>query len=59
MLINGAEEQPYANWNRNQTLVNLLGMDMPNKSDLYTRPLAGPTYCEGVKAQGQPAASVF
>lgn len=58
-LINGAEEQPYANFNRNQTLVNLLGIDMPNKSDFYTRPLAGPTYCESVDTYGQPASSVF
>lgn len=58
-LISGAEEQPYANFNRNQTLVNLLGINVPNKSDFYTRPLYGKTYCETVKTDGQPAASVF
>lgn len=58
-IINGAEEQPYANFNRNQALISLLGIDVPYKSDFYTRPLAGSTYCETVRTQGQPAASVF
>ena len=58
-LINGAQEQPYANFNRNQALINLLDINIRDKSDLYTRPLSGPTYCETVKTQGQPAASVF
>jgi hypothetical protein len=58
-LINGAQEQPYSNFNRMQTLTNLLGMHMPNKSDYYTRPLDGKTYCETVKTEGQPASSIF
>lgn len=58
-MIMGAEEQPYANFNRMQTWVNLLGTNMPNKKDMYTRPLKGKTYCETVKTEGQPAASVF
>ena len=58
-LINGAQEQPYSNFNRLQTLQSLLGMHMPNKSDYYTRPLDGKTYCQMVETEGQPASSVF
>ena len=58
-IIDGAQEQPYANFNRMQTFVNLLGTNMPNKKDMYTRPLNGKTYCETVKTEGQPAFSVF
>lgn len=58
-VIIGAEEQPYANFNRLQNLVNLLGTNMKNKRDTYTRPLNGKTYCETLKTEGQPAASVF
>ena len=58
-LLMAADEQPYANFNRVQTFVNLLGINMSNKKDMYTRPLKGKTYCETVKTEGQPAASVF
>jgi hypothetical protein len=59
-LINGADEQPYANFNRAQALQNLLGKHMPNKSDYYTRPLdGGKTYCETLNTEGQPASSIF
>jgi len=58
-IIDGAQEQPYANFNRMQSFVNLLGINMPGKKDMYTRPLNGKTYCETVKTEGQPAFSVF
>jgi hypothetical protein len=59
MVILGADEQPYSNFDRMQTFVNLIGKHLPNKSDKYTRPLNGKTYCEQVKTEGQPAYSVF
>jgi hypothetical protein len=49
MIAIGAEEQPYSRFNRPQTFYHLVGQQLASKSDMYTRPLNGKTYCQPVK----------
>ena len=53
-VLSNADEQPYANFNRTQNLINLLNINMPNKSDYYTKPIRGETYCGQTERNGQP-----
>jgi hypothetical protein len=41
-LVTSAQEQPYANFNRRQGLVELMAINMPPNNDFYTRKINSP-----------------
>lgn len=46
-IISSAREQPYANWNRRQGLINMMTLYMPPNNDPYTQKIDRPddTFC--------------